>query len=153
MIDVIAALLLVAALLIVGALLFTNPYSELERQYDQVRYDGVRDLMEAVLELKSEQPEVFWALLEELDEGAVMVGTGEVCGGPATVGECSQDMDCLDLSDILSSYLNPLPSDPMVVEYSASSSGYYMLYDESVLEIGACSPQQQTSIRLMSFIQ
>ncbi len=153
MIDVIAAFLLVAVLLIVGALLFTNPYAELERQHDVVRHDGVRDLMEAMLELQQEQPEVFWDLLEELDEEAMMVGTGTVCGGPATVAECSQDMLCLDLTETLASYLAALPSDPLVTEYSASSSGYYMLYDDSVLEIGACAPQQQEAIRLMSFIE
>ena len=153
LIDVIAACLLVLILFLVFALAFSNPHAALERQHDEVRMDGVRDLMEAVLELKNEQPEVFWALMEDVAGGAKMIGTGVACGGPVTADACATEMPCLDLTGLLAPYVNPLPADPLVIEYSATSSGYYISFEDQVFEIGACSPQQRESIRLMSFIE
>jgi len=153
LIDVIAACLLVLVLFFVFAVAFSNPHDELQRQHDEVRMDGVRDLMEAMLELQNEQPELFWTLLESLKGEAYMIGSGTSCGGPTTADVCAAEMPCLDLSDTLTSYLDPIPSDPLVIEYSETSSGYYLSFEDQVLEIGACTPQQRESIRLMSFIE
>ncbi|MBT4857045.1 hypothetical protein HON52_02550 [Candidatus Uhrbacteria bacterium] len=153
LIDVIAACLFVFVLVIVSGLLFSNPFTELERQHDEVRQDDVRSLMVAALELREESPEKFWALMDDLGERTMMIGTGESCGGPVVAGECSSVMPCMDVSELFAPYLDILPSDSNVAGYSESSSGYYMMYSESVFEIGACSPQWQSSINLMSYIE
>ena len=153
LIDVIAACLLVLILFLISTVVFSNPYVALQRQHDEVRMDGVRDLMEAVLEMKSVQPEVFWALIDELQGEVSMIGTGTTCGGPVTTDTCTTEMPCLDLRDSFAPYLDSLPTDPSTTGYSTMSSGYYILFEDQVLEIGSCMPQQRDSILLMSFIE
>ena len=155
LIDVIAACLLVFVLLIVAGMLFTNPAEELAKQRDEVRMDDVRDLMEMMLEMKQEDPTIFWSLLEDLEDGPMMVGTAESCGSDYKVDACGEQMDCLNLLtwSTVQEYLPSLPVDPNEEVFSYERSGYYLSYDDRVLEIGACSPEYQSGVLLMSFVE
>lgn len=151
-IDVIAACVLVLGAIVIAALLLSNPAAELEHQYDVVRSDDVRDLMEVMLELEVEEPQTFWSIVDDVRGEAAMIGTAATCGDDYTVDACSASMDCLNLFTLSSEYLESLPVDPNDERFSYDRTGYYLLYEDDVLEIGACAPESVDAISLLAYV-
>lgn len=151
-IDVVTSLG-IAGLLIVVAVLVIGPERALQKERDEFRVDAVRDIMEALIEVQTVDPESMDRLRDAVEaSGApprVMIGTGVSCAGDWGV-ECSDAIladGCTDFGAFLQDYLAPLPVDPDA-RYSADVTGYYISFTPGVLEVGACNPEAQPGIRL-----
>ena len=110
-IDIIVSVtvILVAGLVIALA---GNPWASYERAQDKVLADGVRDYLEAFMELQADSPERFWEL------------TYQGASAQTSIGSCAT---CVDVSAILvPMYLSELPVD-WSGGYSLEDSGYYCL--------------------------
>lgn len=152
MIDVVASIG-VAAFFVVLLVTFMNPARALERTRDESRVDAVRNIMEAMIEIQTVDPDAMDRLRDAVEaSGApprVMLGTGETCAGDWG-NACSDAIladGCADMSVFLSDYLASIPVDPSQ-PFSAAASGYYMTFSPGVLEVGACNPEAQDAIRL-----
>ncbi|MBI1907906.1 hypothetical protein HYS28_00625 [Candidatus Uhrbacteria bacterium] len=131
-----------------------GPARALAQKQDEARIDGVRNIMEAILELQTVDPE----RVDELREAAeasgapprVMVGSADDCSGDWGVqcGDAVLADHCLDVDPYLSDYLGDAPFDGSDSRYSERQSGYYIDFSPGVLEVGACDPGAQEEIRL-----
>ena len=136
-IDVIGAVVIVFTAMLIVAM-FANPVQKFEFEQDEVLADGVRDYMEAKLELEENDPEVFWEIAFQVYEKEV------------SVGACTQ---CVDVSSYLvPDYIEALPTD-LDGGYTEDKTGYYFLFEDDVLEIGANSPHGDLPIRLLWFVK
>lgn len=151
-IDVVTATACAMLLLAITAAV-VGPAHRLAERRDALRTDGVRNIMEAVLEMQTIAPERVDALRNGAEaSGApprVMVGNGETCAGDWGA-QCSDAIladDCLDFTEFAGAYLSTAPIDPDDT-YSAAATGYYIDFSPGILEVGACSPETQSQIRL-----
>lgn len=154
-IEVITAVLVVAVLLLVG-IVISNPSKALQDEYREAQMDDVRDYMEVVFELQATDMDTFYELAFQAQDQKVMIGIGEGCDG--SFGIQCEDFElsdsCLNIQEYLpEGMLTDLPYDISDDQYSRVRTGYYLLYDEDVLEIGACDPSGVDHVRLMSLIR
>lgn len=151
-IDIVASIGVVALLFVVVVGIM-GPERAVQKERDEMRVDGVRNIMEAFLELQTVDPEAMDRLRDAVEaSGApprVMIGAGESCAGDWGVqcGDAILADGCTDLRGFLEDYLSPLPVDPDD-GYSSEVSGYYVTFAPGVLEVGACNPEVQDTIRL-----
>lgn len=154
-IEVITAVFVVAVFLLIGIVL-GNPKDSLADAYREQQLDGVRDYMEAMLELYTDDQQVFYEIALMAQDQKIMIGIGEGCQG-SFGNQCEDDEladACLPLQKILpGGYLDELPYDASRSTFSRVRTGYYMLYEDDVLEIGACDPSGVNQVRLMSLIK
>ncbi len=154
-IEVITAVLVVALILLIG-IVIANPKDSLEDAYREQQLDGVRDYMEVMLELQASDVDLFYEVALQAQYQKVMIGIGEGCDG--SFGDQCEDVEladaCLNVQEYLpESYLEELPFDTSDETFSRVRTGYYMLFEDEVLEIGACDPSGAEHVRLMSLIQ
>lgn len=151
--DAVTAL---AAVMLIMAVIaaFVGPTRALAQKQDEERIDGVRNIMEAVLEMQIVDPERVDDLRDAAEAtGApprVMVGSAEDCSGDwgAQCGDAVLADKCLDVDPYLADYLGDMPFDVSDVRYSERQSGYYISFQPGVLEVGACNPGATEEIRL-----
>jgi len=147
--EILTALAIVSVLALVIST-FANPAWHLRREYDAVREDGVRDYMEALLDLQLEELDAFEPIFSEIEGQRAMIGTGESCAG-GFGDQCSDEIlsdTCLDLTDeLIPIYLESLPIDPRE-GFSENQTGYYVSYVGGVFEVGACNPESRNEIIL-----
>src|SRR3989338_9199724 len=116
-IDVLASLAVVG-LCIVVIVAVIGPGHALAKKQDEIRVDGVRNIMEAMLELQTVAPEYMDRLRDAvLATGApprVMVGNAEICAGDWGVqcGDAILSDGCVDIGAFLGDYLLEMPVDP-----------------------------------------
>ncbi len=151
-IDVVTATACLALLIAVTAAV-VGPAHRVAVHRDALRTDGVRNIMEAMLEMQTVDPERIDALRDGAEaSGApprVMIGTGETCAGDWGA-QCSDAIladDCLDFTEFAGAYLSTAPVDPDET-YTAAATGYYIDFSPGVLEVGACSPETLPQIHL-----
>lgn len=153
-IDVLASIAAVmfVILLVAG---FMGPRQLLSRTHDEMRVDGVRNIMEAILEMQTVDPDAVDRLREAYeDAGApprVMLGSAVLCAGDWGV-QCGDEIladECLDAERYgLTSYIPKMPVDGGWEEYSLQQTGYYLSFQPGSLEVGACAPETRNDIRL-----
>lgn len=131
-----------------------GPARHVAQLRDAQRTEDVRNIMEAVLEMQTVEPERVDALRNQAEaSGApprVLFGSGTSCAGDWGA-QCSDAIladDCLDATEFAGGYLSTAPVDPDDDTYSAAATGYYIDFSPGVLEIGACNPELQQEIRL-----
>lgn len=129
------------------------PRYRLQQVNDALRTDGVRNIMEAILEMQTVTPDDVDRLRAAYDAAGapprVMLGTGESCAGDWGA-QCSDAVladGCLDPA-LFGNYLAVPPVDAGNLAYSADHTGYYLTFGDGVLEVGACNPELQETIRL-----
>lgn len=154
-IEIITAVLVVAILLLAG-IVIANPSKALEDEYREAQLDGVRDYMEVMLELQVTDPDLFYEIALQVENQRVMIGIGQGCNG--SFGSQCKDIDladeCLDIQEYLTEgMLDELVYDISDSQYSRVRTGYYMIYEDDVLEVGACDPSGVEHVRLMSLIR
>lgn len=142
-----------AMLLLAITAAVVGPAHRVAERRDAIRTDGVRNIMEAILEMQTVEPEHVDALRDGAEaSGApprVMVGNGETCAGDWGA-QCSDAIladDCLDFTEFAGKYLSKAPIDPDGM-YSAAATGYYIDFSPGILEVGSCSPETQGQVRL-----
>lgn len=150
--DVIAALAVVVAVCVL-IIALANPEVKLARAHDAQRTEDVREITQAVLELKENNPERFSDLQSDLvsrESAKVMLGTGQDCSG--AYGLCgNEELDdvCFDLASYAADLLPVVPHDPANV-FTPAKTGYYLTFSDDSFEVGACAPERQEEIRLKS---
>lgn len=151
-IDVVAAIGIVVTMVVI-AIAVAGPGRAFAQRRDELRVDGVRNIMEAMIELQTVAPQHIDRLRAAVEAtGApprVMIGSGETCAGDwgAQCGDALLADGCVDLGVFLGDYLSQMPVDPESL-YSAAATGYYVTFAPGVLEVGACNPENQEVIRL-----
>lgn len=149
----IAASVAVVMFLVVLTVGLSAPGHQLKRVNDEMRTDGVRNIMEAILEMQTVDPDSVDRLREEFDNAGapprVMLGSAESCAGSWGVqcGDAILADTCLDPT-FFGKYLAEVPIDGGSLDYSAAHTGYYLTFGEGVLEVGACNPELQEVIQL-----
>lgn len=145
-----AAIMLLIAVIAV----FVGPARALAQKQDEARVDGVRNIMEAILEMQIVDPERVDNLRQAAELAGspprIMIGSAADCAGDWGV-QCSDTVladKCLDADLYLANYLENLPFDTSSSLYSERQSGYYITFTPGTLEVGACSPQATEEIRL-----
>lgn len=130
-----------------------GPAHRLMARRDAQRTDDVRNIMEAVLEMQTVDPDRVDSLRAAAEaSGApprVVFGNGTSCAGDFG-SQCTDAIvadDCLDATEFAGEYLSSVPIDPSG-SYSAAATGYYIDFSPGVLEVGACNPETQGAIRL-----
>ncbi|MBU1126011.1 hypothetical protein KJ758_00180 [Patescibacteria group bacterium] len=140
----IAASLVLALMLLIVVL--TNPGIRLGHANDSKRTEDIRDLTEIILELQLIQPEAFANIVGTAAAGRIMIGSGNSCAG--SFGSLCPDEvlrdSCFDLTEFSD---EKIPVDPLDI-YSGLQTGYYLLFENNVLEIGACNPETQAEVVL-----
>ncbi|MBT3231032.1 prepilin-type N-terminal cleavage/methylation domain-containing protein [Candidatus Uhrbacteria bacterium] len=154
-IEVIAAVFVVAMILLIG-IIVANPKDSLEGAYREQQLDGVRDYMEVMLGLEISDPDLFYEIALQVEGEKKMIGMGQGCDG--SFGDQCEDAElsdtCLDIQNYLpEGFLEELPVDLSNTTFSRVRTGYYMLYEDDVLEVGVCDPSGAESVRLMSLIR
>lgn len=149
-IEIIAAFALfgVVAFLIV---MIANPFLQLRKENDDVRIEGVRDIMEIMMEMQIKDPEDFAAFAGASAAGKTMIGANSSCAG-SFGAQCSDEVlqnHCLDLAAVAEpSYIDQIPIDPQEKYFNEQVTGYYLWFDNGRLEVGACNPQSREEIIL-----
>lgn len=151
--DVVASIAAVSLLIAVVAAV-VGPAHALAEKNDEQRVDGVRNVMEAILELQTVAPE----RVDDLRQAAnvagapprVMIGSAGDCSGDwgAQCGDAILADGCLDADVYLGDYLAELPIDASSRAYSERQTGYYISFTPGALEVGACNPVTTDTIRL-----
>ncbi len=151
-IDVLAATALVffgVAIIVV----FLTPGYRLAKERDEVRVDNVRNIMEAIIAMETSDPVRIDAIAQSARaSGApprVMIGNGVSCAGDWGRA-CTDDIladRCLDLAEFSVGYISFVPIDENP-HFTDAASGYYVDFSYERVEVGACSPETQTSITL-----
>ncbi|MDP2632063.1 MAG: hypothetical protein Q8P30_04865 [Candidatus Uhrbacteria bacterium] len=142
------AIILVATVIIV---FIANPARRLAERNDVVREDGVRDIMEVMLEMFYDDSTTFAAMIEPTAYDRVMIGTGEGCAGDFGLlcGDEAISDDCFNLStSAIPDYISELPVDPNDEIYSVEASGYYLEFVDGALYVGACNPEARDEVIL-----
>ncbi len=150
-----AASVAVIMLLIALAIGLAAPARALKRVNDEARTDDVRNLMEAMLEMQTVAPQNVDRLRAAVEaagaEPRVMFGTGKACAGDHGV-QCDDMLladTCVDAGMYgLADYLPAMPVDAGNATASFDHTGYYVTFTPRTLEIGACNPELQETIRL-----
>lgn len=127
-----------------------NPLLSLKKQHDLIREEGVKDIMEILLEMEVTNPESFAKVVGPAAAGKSMIGTAESCAG-SYGSRCADDVlrnDCLDLQKYASGFLEEVPIDPRDDIFSKEKTGYYISFESGALEIGACYPEARNEITL-----
>lgn len=147
--EIVTSFALIAfAILIVIVVL--QPGVQMKRERDLVREEGVRDLMEGMLEMRYRNPEMFAALMGTVAAGQTMIGTAYECAGDfgPRCGDVILRDSCVNLEEFGSKeYLPTLPVDPSP-EFAPRQTGYYLYLENSTLEVGACNPESREEIIL-----
>ncbi|MFH1711620.1 MAG: hypothetical protein ABH846_00080 [Patescibacteria group bacterium] len=150
--DLISAIVVIMFSIFV-LIIIASPSSELGKEYDNIRHDDIRDYTEALYEMYNTDPEGFEIIRDQLSAFPVMIGTAESCAGYYGK-QCPDSLlrdDCLDLTNQLSpTYLRNLPVDPKNRIFSKEKTGYYILIENDILQVGACAPFGPGSILLQS---
>lgn len=145
-----------AAVMLMVAIIaaFVGPSRALAQKEDEARVDGVRNIMEAVLEMQIVDPQRVDDLRDAAEAtGApprVMIGSAHDCAGDwgTQCGDAVLADTCLDADLYLADYLGEVPFDASDIRYSERQSGYYITFKPGVLEVGACNPGATEEIRL-----
>lgn len=136
-IDIIVSVALIASMMLVVALL-ANPWQRYATIRDWALADGVRDYMEAMFELKDSSPQTFWEIVYQGINKKVPIGSCQICVNVESV--------------LVPNYLDKLPIDTNG-GYSSENTGYYLQFQNDVLEIGATSPHIKDMVRLLWFVK
>lgn len=139
-------------LLFVGfvIVMIKNPVLVLKQQHDLVRQDGVKDIMEILLEMEYRDPESFAKVLGPAAAGRSMIGSVDDCSG-SYGSRCSAEVlrdDCIDLKKYTEGYIDQVPVDPLNDLFSEDLTGYYLSFENNALEVGACHPEARDEITL-----
>ncbi|RMD51251.1 hypothetical protein D6827_02580 [Candidatus Parcubacteria bacterium] len=135
-IEIIFAVALTVVIFFFAAL-FANPWEKAQKAQDDILANGVRNYMEALIEVSQNDPGLFWEIAYSAYDTE------------KEIGSCTE---CVDLAGLSPKYFGNPPID----ENSGGSkekSGYYILFKDNVLEIGALHPRGDTPIRLMWFVK
>lgn len=153
-IDVAASIAVVMFLAALTVALMA-PGWQLRRVNDTSRTEDVRNIMEALLEMQTVDPESVDKLRSAVESAGapprVMFGTAESCVGDwgTQCGDAILADTCLDGEAFgLGEYLETFPIDLGHASFSQKHSGYYVTFSPGVLEVGACNPQLQEIIHL-----
>lgn len=151
--DVVTSVAAVMLLLAIIAAII-GPARVLAKKTDEARVDGVRNIMEAILELQTVDPE----RVDDMRQAAelagvpprVMIGRTADCSGDWGVqcGDAILADGCLDAGIYLGEYLAAMPVDLASPTASERQTGYYISFSPSLLEVGACNPASAETIRL-----
>ena len=144
---IVAGLIVLFAIFLV--VLAVNPEEEMAKANDVERLSEVEDVMQLMLTMGVDDPEVFAATVARAANGRVMFGTDTSCAG-------SYGLQCADevLADTcLSTTIFPNPAETVPIDklsdiFNEAKTGYYLDFQEGVLLIGGCYPQAQEKIEL-----
>lgn len=126
-----------------------NPAEEMAKANDQQRLHDVEDILQMMIELGVDQPEVFSSWVGQAANGRAMFGLDDSCAG-SHGSQCS-DEQLADTCLSTTFYTHPeesFPIDPLDEQFDVTKTGYYLDFVEGSLVIGACHPQAQESIEL-----
>ncbi|EKD47170.1 MAG: hypothetical protein ACD_66C00186G0001 [uncultured bacterium] len=150
---IIAFVLIICLSLIVIAL--TGPSDSFQDAYRNQQVNHVGTYMQALLQLEQEDPDLFQEVILQAQDKKAMIGIGEGCdqlyGSQCAAGEMSGS--CLDLQVYMPEVLPDFVYDTADEDFSRARTGYYLLFENSVLEVGACAPSGSDSVRLMSLVR
>jgi len=126
-----------------------NPAEEMAKANDEQRLHDVEDIMQMMIELGVDQPDVFASWVGQAANGRAMFGLDDSCAG-SHGSQCSDEIlanTCLSTTF----YTHPediFPIDPLHERFDVTKTGYYLDFQEGNLLIGACYPQTQDKIEL-----
>ena len=122
----------------------------LQIRNDEQRLRDVEDIMQILVEMRTNQPEWFSQIVGQVAAGQIMIGKGADCTGSfgsQCLDEGLKDA-CLDLTQQFSNYMDSLLVDPDRSTYGIDQTGYYLRVNEQILEVGACNPKSRSDIVL-----
>ena len=137
----------IVVLLIIGGWYWQN---RLQVRNDEQRLRDVEDIMQILVEMRTNQPEWFAQIVGQSAAGQIMIGRGGDCSGSfgtQCLNESLKD-SCLDLTQPFSNYMDSLLVDPDRSTYNINQTGYYLSVHDQILEVGACSPESREQIKL-----
>jgi hypothetical protein len=142
------AIVLFVAFVLVAA---GGPSEELRMERDEVRQEGVRDIMEVMLDLQLSDYESFSGIVGRVTDRRVMIGSGVDCSGGfgSACADASLTDACLDISGFFDGHdIDEPPVDPDGSVFDAEKTGYYLSYLDGVLGVGSCNPEYSSEISL-----
>ncbi len=149
-IEILTSATLVIFLFFIVAMM-ANPKLALEKRRDLVREDGVRNIMEMLLEMQVEDEEAFASFVGPSTAGKTMIGSADDCAG-SYGARCADDFlrdECVDIGESSKKYLNEVPVDPDDEIFSIEKTGFYISFENGELEVGACNPEARGEISLV----
>lgn len=117
---------------------------------DEQRLRDVEDVMQILIEMRTNQPEWFAQIVGRAAAGQVMIGRGSDCAGDfgSACADPGLSDTCLDLTQPFSNYMDSLLVDPDRDQFSIEQTGYYLLVSDGMLEVGACQSEAREEIKL-----
>lgn len=153
-IELMASLVLIICLSLI-VIILTNTTDSFQDAYRNQQVNHVGTYMQALLQLEQEDSDLFYQILAYAQDQKAMIGIGDKCdqsyGSQCAVGEMSDS--CLDLQVYMPELLPDFVYDTADENFSRARTGYYILFQNSVLEVGACAPSGADSVRLMSLVR
>lgn len=149
-IEILTSAVLIIFLFFIVAML-ANPKLALKKERDLIREDGVRNIMEMMLEMQIEDEEAFAKVVGPATVGKTMIGEAENCTG-SYGARCADEIlrdECVDLGAESKKYMDSVPVDPEDEFFSIEKTGYYIWFENGNLEIGACNPEARDEISLI----
>lgn len=144
----------IVVLLIIGGWYWQN---RLQVRNDEQRLRDVEDIMQILIEMRTDQPEWFSQIVGQSAAGQIMIGQGSDCSGDwgRRCAESALKDSCINLTQPFSNYMDSLPVSPASVyigmsggDYSQDHTGYYLVVRDQTLEVGACMPEARAEIKL-----
>lgn len=145
-------LIVVAIIAILAVVVFValNPLERFQDSRDSTRSSDVTAIIEAIRLYQVDNGGTHLTAIDDLtDETYYMIGT---CSGSTACGAQTVDATaCADLGGLTSgtpAYLPSVPTDPSTG--TDSETDYYIWHDEDAdtINIGACDPENTTSIEV-----
>ena len=130
-------------------LIAVDPARRFSESRDAVRRQDVRDILEAVVEYTTDNKGNTPTGLDDVPASIQLLGNSALdCSASPCAGYVSSEIStsCLDLSgSLVESYLASIPQDPNTG--NAGDTRYYINKTSgNRIEVGACDPEQVTSI-------
>ncbi len=143
--------------------MIVGPAHRLAVHNDDVRTDDVRNIMEAILDMQTVDPARVDNLRSALESAGspprVMIsggagsgfagGKNTSCAGDHGVqcGDAILADTCVDIMPFIDGYISHIPVDT-AAGFTSAATGYYIDFSPGTLEVGACNPETQSTIRL-----
>ncbi len=127
--------------------MLARPTQRLAVARDDIRADGTRDYMEAILEIISRSDGDFSKILNSAEGMKAVIGEN-VCEG--SFGDNCLNIETSDTCfpvGFFEDYLTEIPVDPKR-GYSQLQTGYYIFVENGILEVGSCEAEDLNRVKL-----
>ncbi len=132
------------AFLVFLTIMVTQPLAKARERRNDVRADGVRAVMAALLQWSNDDPASFVTWKETLQAQGnekYVISFGASCDGSFSE-RCSDELvadTCIQFDALPDAYLAALPVDPVT---KVLHGAYYISFSSTDVEIGACQAEQ-----------